>query len=129
MILVDTSVWIDHLRSGDSHLAELLDRDVAAIQDLVIGEIACGNLENRQEVLSLLAALPMCEAATHEEILFLIERHRLMGRGIGYIDASLLAAAVLCSARLWTRDKRLAAMAKELGCGYSPDTEHADMKQ
>ena len=118
MILVDTSVWIDHLRSGDPHLAELLDRDVVAIHDFVIGEIACGNLNNRQKVLSLLSLLPRCEPATHQEVLFFIDQNSLMGRGIGYIDACLLAAATLGSAKLWTRDKRLAALAEELGCAH-----------
>jgi hypothetical protein len=118
VILVDTSVWIDHLRSGDPHLAELLDRDVVASYEFVIGEIACGNLKNRQEVLSLLSWLPKCEPATHEEALFFIDQNRLMGRGIGYIDDCLLAAATLGSAKLWTRDKRLAAIAEELGCGH-----------
>lgn len=118
MILVDTSVWIDHLRSHDPHLAGLLERGVAAIHDFVIGEIACGNLNNRQEVLSLLSWLPKCEPATHEEVLFFIDQHRLMGRGIGYIDACLLAAASLNGAHLWTRDKRLSAMAEDLRCAY-----------
>jgi len=74
VILVDTSVWIDHLRSGDPHLAELLDHDVVASHEFVIGEIACGNLKNRQEVLSLLSWLPKCEPATHEEVLFFIDQ-------------------------------------------------------
>lgn len=129
MILVDTSVWIDHLRSGDPHLSELLDRDVAASHDFVIGEIACGNLKNRQEVLSLISWLPKCEPATHEEVLFFIDRHRLMGRGIGYVDACLLAATTLSSAQLWTRDKRLVVIAEELGCAYMPRTELAHKKQ
>ncbi|MEW5708716.1 MAG: type II toxin-antitoxin system VapC family toxin [Pseudomonadota bacterium] len=120
MILVDTSVWIDHLRASDRHLAELLDRGIAAIHDFVIGEIACGNLKNRREVLSLLSFLPKCETATHEETLFFIERHQLMGRGIGYVDACLLAAATLSKVRLWTLDKRLAAVAEDLGCAYVP---------
>jgi len=118
VILVDTSVWIDHLRSGDPHLAELLDHDVVASHEFVIGEIACGNLKNRQEVLSLLSWLPKCEPATHEEVLFFIDQNRLMGRGIGYIDVCLLAAATLESAEIWTRDKRLAAISEELGCGH-----------
>jgi len=118
VILVDTSVWIDHLRSGNAHLAELLERDVVASHEFVIGEIACGNIKNRQEILSLVSWLPKCESATHEEVLFFINQNKLMGRGIGYIDACLLAAATLGSAKLWTRDKRLAAIADELGCGY-----------
>ena len=125
MILVDTSVWIDHLRVGDRHLAELLERNLAASHDFVIGEIACGNLKNRQEVLSLLSFLPKCKPATHEETLFFIDRHRLMGRGIGYIDACLLAAATLGSCELWTRDKRFADIAEALGCAHVPKMEHA----
>jgi predicted nucleic acid-binding protein len=129
VILVDTSVWIDHLRSGDRHLVELLGRDVAASHDFVIGEIACGNLKNRQEVLSLLSFLPKCEPATHEEVLFFIDRHQLMGRGIGYIDACLLAAASLGNCKLWTHDKRLAAIAEAMAVAYTPTTEHAHKKQ
>jgi predicted nucleic acid-binding protein len=129
VILVDTSVWVDHLRAGDQHLAELLDRDVAASHDFVIGEVACGNLNNRQEVLSLLSFLPKCETATHDEVLFFIERHQLMGRSIGYVDACLLAAVTLSKARLWTRDKRLAAMADDLGCAYVPRRGHTDKKR
>jgi hypothetical protein len=125
VILVDTSVWIDHLRVGDRHLAELLDRNLAASHDFVIGEIACGNLKNRQEVLSLLSFLPKCKPATHEETLFFIDRHRLMGRGIGYVDACLLAAATLGSCKLWTRDKRFVAIAEALGCAHMPKMEHA----
>jgi len=129
VILVDTSIWIDHLRSGNPHLTGLLERDIAAIHDFVIGEIACGNLQNRQEILSLLSSLPKCEPAAHEEVLFFIDRHRLMGRGIGYVDACLLAAATLSSARLWTGDKRLAAIAENMGRAYQPKAEQADRKQ
>ena len=118
MILVDTSVWIDHLRAGDVHLAGLLERDAVVSHEHVIGEIACGNLRKRKEVLGSLSLLPRCEAASHDEVLFFIERHKLMGRGIGYVDACLLAAATLSNARLWTRDQRLADIADGLGCGY-----------
>lgn len=120
MILVDTSVWGDHLRSGDAHLAGLLERNAVASHELVIGEIACGNLKKRKEVLGALSLLPRCETASHDEVLFFIERHKLMDRGIGYIDVSLLAAATLSHARLWTRDRRLADVAGKLGCGYQP---------
>jgi len=129
VILVDTSIWIDHLRSGNAHLVGLLERDVAAIHDFVVGEIACGNLKGRQEVLSLLSSLPKCEPATQEEVLFFIDQHRLMGRGIGYVDACLLAAATLSSARLWTGDKRLAAIAVDMGCAYQPKAEQAGRQQ
>jgi predicted nucleic acid-binding protein len=116
VILVDTSIWIDHLRATDTGLVELLTQNAVVCHDLVIGEIACGNLKKRKQVLSLLSALPQCPSATHAEIRFFIERHRLMGRGIGYVDASLLAAVILGNCRLWTRDKRLAGIAAELGC-------------
>lgn len=121
MILVDTSVWIDHLRVGNDRLAGLLDASLVQTHPFIIGELACGNLRNRTEVLSLLAALPKTAAATDAEVLFLIDRHRLMGRGIGYIDAHLLASAALSSpVEIWTRDKRLAALAADLGVEYRP---------
>lgn len=120
MILADTSVWVDHLRAGDAKLAGLLERDAVICHELVIGEIACGNLKKRKEVLGALSLLPRCEPASYDEVLFFIERHRLMGKGIGYVDACLLASATLAHARLWTRDKRLAEIAGKLGCGYPP---------
>ena len=119
MILVDTSVWVDHLRAGDAHLAGLLECGAVACHELVIGEIACGNLKKRREVLGALSLLPRCEPAAHDEVLFFIERHELMGRGIGYIDSCLLASATLSGARLWTRAKRLADIVVDLGCGYA----------
>ena len=121
MILVDTSVWIDYLRVGNDRLAGLLDASQVQTHPFIIGELACGNLRNRTEVLSLLAGLPKTAAATDAEVLFLIDRHRLMGRRIGYIDAHLLASAALSSpVGLWTRDKRLAALAADLGVEYRP---------
>lgn len=120
MILVDTSVWVDHLRRGDSHLASLLEASRACIHPFVIGELACGNLKSRKIVLELLQALPVIQSATEDEVLFFIERHDLMGRGIGYIDAHLLAATALQKASLlWTRDKRLADIAHRLGLAYT----------
>ena len=120
MILVDTSIWIDHLRTADTGLVDLLAQNVVVIHDFVIGELACGNLKQRDQVLTLLTHLPRCVSVTHAETLFFIERHRLMGRGIGYIDAGLLAAATLANCNLWTRDKRLASIAGELGRVYAP---------
>ena len=115
MILVDTSVWIDHLRGGDARLAALLEAGRVLSHPFVIGELACGNLRNRAEVLTLLHELPRAVAATDAEVLAFIETHTLMGRGIGYLDAHLLAAAALSAARLWTRDRRLATAAHDLG--------------
>ncbi len=119
MVLVDTSVWIDHLRSGNEHLADLLDRGLALSHPWVIGELALGNLARRAEILGLLQALPQASIATDAEVLRLVERHALHGRGIGYADAQLLASARLTPhARLWTRDKRLARAAGDLAVGH-----------
>ena len=115
MILVDTTVWIDHLRKGASALSAALEREEVMTHPFVIGELACGSLENRRELLELLAALPSAVVATGEEALHLIEQHRLMGRGIGWVDVHLLASVKLTeAAQLWTRDKRLHAVATEL---------------
>ncbi len=119
MILVDTSVWIDHLRAGDAELAALLNSSCVLMHPFVLGELACGNLRNRQEVLASFRGLPRVAVALDDEVLFFIEQHRLMGRGIGYIDAHLLAAVSLDRpARLWTRDKGLALVAADLGLTY-----------
>ena len=120
MILVDTSIWIDHLRSGNPALASLLQNEVVCTHDFVIGELACGNLRNRTEVLGLLQSLPRLSAATEDETLFFIEQQHFMGRGIGYIDAHLLAAAVIRGIPIWTKDKRLMLIAEEKGWAYSP---------
>ncbi len=119
MILIDTSVWIEHLRTGDRELAHLLDADQALVHPFVIGELACGNLARRQEVLAMLQDLPALPAAEDSEVLYFIGRNRLMGLGIGYIDMHLLAAVTLAPpARLWTRDKRLEAVADRLGLAH-----------
>ncbi len=119
MILIDTSVWIGHLRAGDPELVHVLDSDQALVHPFVIGELACGNLARRQEVLAMLRDLPHIPAAEDSEVLYFIGRNELMGRGIGYIDMHLLAATALAPpARLWTRDKRLDAAADGLGLAY-----------
>ena len=121
MILVDTSVWVDHLRSGLPLLANLLQEGDVLIHPWVIGEIACGNLRNRNQVLNLLQGLPTAVVASDSEVLLLIERSNLMGRGIGYVDAHLLAAAKLSHSGLWTQDRRLAALAQEQGLAGPKD--------
>jgi len=122
VILVDTSVWIDHLRSGEPALATALEGGRVLMHPFVLGELACGNLKNRSEVLWLLRDLPAAPTATDPEALVLIERRALMGRGIGYIDVHLLASTVLEGvARLWTRDRRLAETAAELELAFDEE--------
>jgi hypothetical protein len=96
----------------------LLQTDLVLTHHFVIGELACGNLRNRAEVLGLLQSLPRAPSATEEEALLFIENHTLMGRGIGYIDTHLLAATVLRDARLWTKDKSLKGVAEQMGCAH-----------
>jgi predicted nucleic acid-binding protein len=116
VILVDTSVWINHLRAADERLAALLDAREVLGHPFVTGEVALGNLPRRDVVLSELCDLPLAAVATDAEVLDLIERQALFGRGIGYVDAHLLAAVRLTAdCRLWTGDRRLRAVAAELG--------------
>ncbi len=118
-VLVDTSVWVDHLRKGEALLEDLLASGHVATHPFVIGELACGNLSNRDEILNLLSELPIAEVATNEEVMHLIERHKLGGKGLGWIDMNLLASALLSNMPLWTRDHRLATVAKSIGvAGY-----------
>jgi predicted nucleic acid-binding protein len=115
VILVDTSIWIDHLRRGHPSLVTALELGRVLIHPFVVGELACGILNRRAEILTLLRELPPAPVATDDEALEFIERRGLMGRGIGYVDIHLLASVALAGdARLWTRDKRLAAVASEL---------------
>jgi predicted nucleic acid-binding protein len=115
VIFVDTSAWIDHLRSGEPSLAAALEGGRVLMHPFVLGELACGNPENRGEVLRLLGYLPSAPTATDPEVLGLIERRALMGRGIGYIDVHLLASTALAGVgRLWARDRRLAAVDADL---------------
>ena len=119
MILVDTSVWVDHLRHAVPGLAELLDRGQVLMHPFVIGEIACGGVTDRSETLELLKNLPMGDVAEADELLAFIKRHGLHGQGIGLVDAHLLASTALAAgARLWTRDKRLDAAAERIGCRH-----------
>ena len=118
MVLVDTSIWVTHLRRGNPHLRELLEEARVASHSFVIGELACGNLNPRSEILLLLDALPAAELADHEEVLELIERRALMGTGIGYVDAHLVASAILSNMPLWTADRRLNGVSHELGVAY-----------
>jgi predicted nucleic acid-binding protein len=114
MILVDTSVWIDHFRRGSSRLKILLDDGLVLCHPFVIGELASGNLNNRVEILSLLQALPKARVAEHSEVLHLVNAHQLYGRGLGWIDMHLLASTLLAECGLWTADKQLGDVAATL---------------
>jgi len=119
VILVDTSVWVDHFRMGDKALAGLLEAGEVLTHPFVIGELALGNLRQREIVLEALSGLPCASVAADKEVLHFIDRHALFGRGVGYVDAHLLAAARLTSgAKLWTRDKQLNEVAAELGLAF-----------
>ena len=107
MILVDTSVWIDHFRNGNARLRELLEKGEVVTHPMVLGELACGNLQKRAETLRLLGRLPRIPQAPDHLVLQSIESRRLFGKGIGWIDAHVLAASLLSSAPLWTLDRRL----------------------
>jgi predicted nucleic acid-binding protein len=116
VILVDTSVWVQHFRDRDASLAELLERGAALTHPFVIGELALGNLRQRELVLRMLSRLPAATVATNAEVLGFIDRNALFGRGVGYVDVHLLAAARLTAgSQLWTLDKRLNDVAVELG--------------
>ena len=116
MILVDTSIWVDHLRAGDERLAALLNGGEVLGHPFVIGDMALGNLRERDGLLRGLLDLPQAIVASDEEVARLIDREKLFGRGIGYIDAHLLAAARLTAdTRLWTRDRTLNMAAAQLG--------------
>lgn len=116
MILADTSVWIDHFRNGNDRLHVLLDQHSILVHPFVIGELALGNLHRRETLLRLLRNLPQGDIASHDEVLYFIESNRLMGRGIGFIDAHLLASVALSgAARIWTFDRRLQAVARGFG--------------
>lgn len=125
MILVDSSIWIDHLRRTDAELDRLLANDEVLCHPFVVGELACGHLRQRAAFLAQLQALPQAATSTHAEALAFIERHALAGRGIGWADVHLLCATRLdAAAALWTRDKRLANAAAELGCLHRPPRLH-----
>lgn len=115
MILVDTSVWIDHFRTADRRLADLLLEEQVHCHAFVVGELACGVLKRRAEILALIRNLPAAPVADDEDVLRFIEAHALMGSGIGWVDVHLLASVRLAGDRLWTRDRRLARAALRLG--------------
>jgi predicted nucleic acid-binding protein len=118
MFLVDTSVWVSHFRYGNDELANLLNNGRVLCHPLIIGELACGNLKDRKVILSALQLLPMSIEAEHDEVLAFIENHRLMGKGLGYVDVHLITSAVLTGVHLRTLDKKLAQVADALHIKY-----------
>jgi predicted nucleic acid-binding protein len=118
MVLVDTSVWVSHLRDRNAELANLLNGGRVLCHPLIVGELACGNLKDRSAILSFLQLLPLSIEAEHHEILSFIENNNLMGKGAGYIDVHLLASAVLSGVPFWTLDKKLAQVADTLHIKY-----------
>jgi predicted nucleic acid-binding protein len=117
--LVDTSVWIQHFRADLPGLHRLLEQDLAVCHPLVIGELACGQLKHRAEVLGSLATLPQAPALESEEILAFLESHKLFGQGLGWIDVHLLASTLLSDVTLWTMDGPLQRVARKLHCSFS----------
>ncbi len=115
MILVDTSIWVNYFRHGNAHLEKLLSNAEVICHPYIIGELACGNIKNRKEILSLLHALPMASTIDLVEYFYFIEHNKLYGRGIGFVDINLLASAMLSQIKLWTDDKRLMMAADKLG--------------
>jgi predicted nucleic acid-binding protein len=120
--LVDTSVWVDHFRADSPGLRLLLDQDLVMCHPLIIGELACGNMKHRSEVLASLAVLPITPTIEHEELLTFLNNHKLFGQGLGWIDVHLLASAVLDRVTLWTHDISLRQAAKKLRCSF--DASH-----
>jgi predicted nucleic acid-binding protein len=118
MVLVETSVWVAHLRDGNTELANLLNNGSVLCHPFIVGELACGNLKDRAVILSFLQLLPMSNEAEHDEVLSFIEKNRLMGKGMGYVDAHLMASAVLTNALIWTFDKKLSQVADDLHIRY-----------
>ena len=114
MVLVDTSIWVTHLRQGSRQLEKLLMDAEVVSHPFIIGELACGNLNNRDEILSLLQSLPMTPTIEFDEFLFFIDQNHLMGKGVGFVDIHLLASAQLSGIPLWTTDKRLKSAADHL---------------
>jgi predicted nucleic acid-binding protein len=118
--LVDTSVWIDHWRRGNARLAAALELGRVAAHAFVIGELACGTMPRRSTTLPLLEALPRVLTARHDEVMTLVERQRMAGKGLGWVDAHLLAAATLSDTPLWTLDRALRRAAEALNVFGEP---------
>jgi predicted nucleic acid-binding protein len=122
VILLDTSIWIDHLRASDATAEALLQSRQVLLHPFIVGELALGNLRQRDVILGSLQTMPQAIVATDDEVFHLISTNRLFGLGIGYVDAHLIAATRLTAgARFWTRDKRLLSVAERLGLHWAPN--------
>jgi hypothetical protein len=119
-MLVDTSVWIDHFHRMDPSLVAALDQGDVECHEFVLGELACGTLPHRDEVLALIETLPRVAPVARAEALALVAERRLWGRGLGWVDVNLLAAARAAGRRLWTRDRRLRRVARDLDIAWDP---------
>ena len=117
-ILVDTSVWIKHLRESDKNLIQLLEQGLVACHPFIIGELACGGIKNRHEIINRLNDLPSTDILDHYEIMEFIEYRKIMNKGIGYVDVHLLGSALVSEAPLWTLDKSLKKIANQLSIEY-----------
>ena len=118
MVIVDTSIWVSHLRKSLPLLEKLLLNAEVVCHSFIIGELACANIKNRKEFLSLIQTLPMAPIIDLDEFIYFVDQNKLMGRGIGFIDIHLLASARLSESPLWTLDKKLKSVAKELNVAY-----------
>lgn len=119
LILADTSIWITHFRKGENHLIQLLELGFVACHPFIIGELACGSLKNRSEIIQLLEALPTIEVLDHSEVMAFIDSRKIMSKGIGYVDMHLLGASVLSGVPIWTFDKSLNKVATLLDTNYN----------
>ena len=118
MVLVDTSVWVDHLRAGNTSLKTLLRDGEVACHPFIVGELACGNIKNREEFIALLQTLPVAQVVNQEEFLYFVEQNKFMGKGVGFVDVHLLASACLSETPVWTLDKKLEVIAAELHVNF-----------
>ena len=118
-VLADTSVWVNHFREGQEHLITLLEQGLVACHPFIVGELACGSLRNRSEILALLEALPTVDVLEHSEAMIFIESRKLMSVGIGYVDTHLLGSSLLSDIPIWTFDKSLVKAAVSLGINYN----------
>jgi len=119
MVLVDTSIWIDHFRNSNDQLVELLNDGEVFCHPFIIGELACGNIKNRKKIIAALQALPQSSIIEHNEIMIFIEKNKIIGKGLGYIDVAILASSLVTGIPLWTLDRKLNDMATKFKINHS----------